>query len=527
VKPSEVPPLAAADLLEGRSLWELVERRADATPEALFAVDEEGRRMTFREYRAACERVAAGLNAEEGIGPDAAVSWMLPTGLESMVLAGALCRLGAVQNPMLPIYRQRETRFIAAQTGARLLVVPSTWRGFDYAAMAREVAADVPGLAVRVVDRALPEGDPTGLPPPPAASSPEDAPVRWLFYTSGTTADPKGARHTDATLMAAFVGLPRVLELRPSDRHGLVFPVTHVGGIGWLVAGLMVGFSHVVIATFDPAKAIPLLSRHRVTQLGAGTVFHQAYLAAQREQPGRPLFPDVRAFPGGGAPKPPQLHYDLKNELGGAGIVSGYGLTECPVIAMNSVRDPDAKLAHTEGRPNPPGAEIHVVRLDGTPADPGEDGELRIRGPQLCRGYVDPALDRAAFDEQGRFRTGDLGHLDADGFVVITGRLKDVIIRKGENISAKEVEDLLYSHPKVADVAVIGLPDASVGERCCAVVACEAGVEPLGFDEMVAFLKARGLMLQKIPERLEFVDALPRNPAGKVLKRELQQRYSD
>jgi non-ribosomal peptide synthetase component E (peptide arylation enzyme) len=304
----------------------------------------------------------------------------------------------------------------------------------------------------------------------------------------------------------------------------MVFPLTHVGGIGWLIAGLLAGFAHVTVAIFDPVRVIPLLARHGVTQAGAGTAFHQAYLTAQRERPSTPLFPRVRAFPGGGAPKPPQLHYDLKNELGGAGIVSGYGLTECPIIAMNSVRDADEKLAYTEGRTNPPEAEIRVVRPDGSLAGTGEEGELRVRGPQLFRGYLDASLDAAAFDADGFFRTGDLGRLDADGYVVVTGRTKDVIIRKGENISAKEVEDLLYAHPKVADVAVIGLPDPALGERCCAVVAC-AG-DALEFAEMVAFLKGQGVMRQKIPEQLEIVAEVPRNAAGKIQKQLLRKRFA-
>ena len=177
---------------------------------------------------------------------------------------------------------------------------------------------------------------------------------------------------------------------------------------------------------------------------------------------------------------------------------------------MGAVSDPDEKLANTEGRAN--ATEIRIV-----------DGEIRVRGPQLCHGYVDAALDQMAFDADGFFRTGDLGELDEDGYLVITGRLKDVIIRKGENISAREIEDLLYSHPKVADVAVIGLPDSDTGERCCAVVACRA--EPLGFDEMVAFLKDQKLMTQKIPEQLEIVAELPRNATGKVRKDDLRARF--
>jgi acyl-CoA synthetase (AMP-forming)/AMP-acid ligase II len=351
-------------------------------------------------------------------------------------------------------------------------------------------------------------------------------PIRWLFYTSGTTADPKGALHTNASLFSAAAGLADVLSLGPDDRIALVFPLTHIGGVGWLLAGLLTGAAQIVVPTFDPATSIEILARHGVTQATAGTAFHQAYLEAQRAKPDVPLFPLVRAFPGGGAPKPPQLHHAIRRELGGAGIVSGYGMTECPIVSMNRVDDPDDKLAHTEGRANPSSMRIRIVRSDQSPADPGEEGEIRVRGPQLFAGYLDASLDSDAFDEAGFFRTGDLGKLDSDGFLVITGRLKDVIIRKGENISAKEIEDLLHGHPKVSEVAVVGLPDAASGERCCAVVVCRSDSEPLDFEEMVRFLNAQKLMRQKIPEQLELLDDLPRNPTGKVLKQELRNRFA-
>jgi non-ribosomal peptide synthetase component E (peptide arylation enzyme) len=188
---------------------------------------------------------------------------------------------------------------------------------------------------------------------------------------------------------------------------------------------------------------------------------------------------------------------------------------------MSSVGDPDEKLAACEGRATR-GTEIRVVRPDGAPAAAGEEGEIRLRGPHLFRGYVDPALDAEAFDERGFLRTGDLGHLDAGGWLVVTGRLKDVIIRKGENISAKEIEDHLSAHPKVRDVAVVGLPDAERGERACAFVVPASPAEPPTLAELGSFLRARGLAALKLPEQLELLAELPRNAAGKVLKRELR-----
>ena len=519
-------------LTDWTSLWDLIEQRAAATPDAKFAIDEHERSLTFAGYRDACDRAAAGLHAL-GVGEGTNVSWELPTWIESMVLVGALARLGAVQNPMLPIYREREVRFITRQTGAKLLIVPSVWKGFDYEAMARTVAADTPGLEVLVCDKNLPDGDPATLPPPaPGGAEPfrpgvaTDGPWRWIFYTSGTTADPKGARHTDKTVGASAYTMDLVLEMSADDRNAMVFPFTHIGGIGWLFASLMGGYVHVLVESFVPDTTIPVLQRENVTIAGAGTAFHLAYLTAQRAQPDRPIFPDARAFVGGGAAKPPALHFEVKDELGGVGIVSGYGLTEVPILAMAGIHDPDQKLADTEGRAGP-GVEVKVVKLDGTPAGPGEEGEIRAKGPNLMLGYVDASLDAEAFDDEGFFRSGDLGNLDDGGYIAITGRLKDVIIRKGENISAKEVEDLLFTSPLIADAAVIGLPDPRSGERACAVVVPADPDNPPTLTDLFEFLKGEGLMVQKIPEQLVLLDVLPRNPTGKVLKHELRKQYSD
>ena len=509
-------------MIAERGLWALVEARAASTPNATLAVDEGGRRLLAADLRGAAERAAAGLHAM-GVARDTPVSWMLPNWLETAVLVAALARLGAVQNPLLPILGLRELRFTTAQTGARLLAVPPSWRGREYADEAALVAAGT-DLEVLVVDRALPDGDPATLPPPPAVVDPGDAPVRWIFYTSGTTADPKGARHTDHTVHAAAVGMLEALEVGPDDRTALVFPLPHIGGIVQLFTVLITGSQLIFVEVFTPEATIPLLREDGVTLAGAGTTFHLAYLAAQRQQPGTPIFPAVRAFPGGAAPKPPQLHYDLKREAGGVGIVSGWGLTEAPILTMNTVRGTDEQLAETEGPPTP-GVELRAVGGDGTPAPAGMEGELRAKGPQVCRGYLDRALEADAFDDDGWFRTGDLGVIRPDGHVVITGRLKDVILRKGETISAKEVEDVLFTHPDVADVAVIGLPDPALGERACAVVVPAAGATALTLAELFDFLVAAGLTKQKIPEQLELVDELPRNPTGKVLKHELRAAY--
>ena len=509
-------------MIGAESLWELVVRRAEATPGNIFAIDEDQRSLSFAQYRDASERCAAGL-AENGVTAETRVSWQLPTTIDALILCAALSRLGAVQNPILPIYREKEVGFVVEQLGSEVLIVDGVLRGFDHAAMAESLARRLAPLRALDLSSGLPDGNPADL----SAFAEGDAdPVRWVLYSSGTTADPKGAKHTDGTLLAASDGFARRLLLRADDQIALVFPVTHVGGILWLMNGLRVGCRQIVIAQFDPAITIPFLAQHGVTQATAGTVFHQAYLSAQRENPSSPLFPNLRTLPGGGAPKPPQLFFDIRRELN-APIVSGYGLTECPVLAMNGPDDPDLKLAHTEGRACPEIAEIRICDLEGRVLAADAEGEIRVRAPQLCRGYWNASLDDDAFDADGFFRTGDLGALDEAGFLRVTGRLKDVIIRKGENISAKEIEDQLFRHDAVAEVAVIGLPDVDRGELCCAVVVLVSGQPALGFDEMVRFLGDAGLMRHKIPERLEHVGELPRNPTGKVLKEALKQRFSN
>jgi acyl-CoA synthetase (AMP-forming)/AMP-acid ligase II len=388
--------------------------------------------------------------------------------------------------------------------------------------MATGIARGHGDMRVLVADRALPQGDPTTLPPRPDPLDPAEQEPTWIFFSSGTTAEPKGVLHTDGSLLAAARGLATRLALIERDRNALVFPVTHVGGVIWVMASLLSGCSNIVIEAFDADRTPDVLGREGVTLAGSGTFFHQAYLARQRREL-RPLFGDVRAFPGGGAPKPPTLGAELR-EVFDAPVVSGYGSTEAPIVTMGDVADRPEDLDRTEGRPVP-GVELRIVDLSGRLAGPGEEGEIRVRGPQVMRGYLDPSLEADAFDEDGFLRTGDLGRLDERGNLEVTGRLKDVIIRKGENVSAKEVEDLLHEHDKVADVAVVGVPDPESGERVCAVIQLAAGGDDVTADELIIHLRERGLIAQKLPEQVEFVDALPRNASGKVLKHVLRDEF--
>jgi len=482
--------------------------------------------MTYREYRRAVEQVAAAL-ANLGISDTSTVAWQLPNWREALLLTGALSRLGATQVPMLSMLRDATVSFICQQVGADLLVTPRVWKEFDYAAMALKIAREQDGLATLAFDSTASGGD--GLPmseqvlPPPATSGGEQ-PLNWVFYTSGTTADPKGARHTDDSLIATGAGMVGVLELVADDVVPLVFPFTHIGGFSWLVAFLLTGCECLLVETFS-ADVIPYLRKHKVTVAGAGVVFAQTYLKAQRAQPGTPIMPELRYVTGGGSTKPPQLHEEVKEDLGCAGFISGYGMTECPIAVMNTVRDPDDRLAHTEGRPLP-GMRVRIKGPDGRILGPGEQGVIWLDGPHKCKGYVDSALDIEAFDSDGFLNSGDIGQLDSEGWLSVTGRTKDIIIRKGENISASRVEGILYRHPNIAEIAVIALPDDERGELGCAVVELKDIGQVLTLELLASFGLEQGLLKQELPERLELVEALPRNPSGKVLKETLKQRYS-
>ncbi|MXW97633.1 MAG: AMP-binding protein [Acidimicrobiaceae bacterium] len=511
------------------TFWDLLNRRVAATPDRMMLVDEAGRSLTFAEFRDQAERVAAGLLAM-GVTEGTPVTWVLPTRIETVLTSFALSRLGAVQNPIIHIYRRREVEFCIRQTRAELVVHPGVWNGFDYGSMVDEIVAGLHhGARTLTGYDDLPEGDPATLAPVPESGGGDT--VRWLYYTSGTTSDPKGVKHTDASLIAGGVGLARALDMSGDDVGSIAFPYAHIGGPDYMVTMLAAGFGAVLVERFNPAEAVMTYARHGVTMAGGSTAFYQMFLdedRKSRESTGGPAMPALRVLSGGGAPKPPEIYFRVKEQMG-VPVAHGYGMTECPMISQGSPRDNDHQLAYTDGRPVH-GCDVSIVAMaaDGgeAPAPAGVQGEVRVSGPMLFSGYTDPTLDRTAFDARGRFRTGDLGVLSPDGHLTLTGRVKDIIIRKGENISAKEIEDVLYAHEKVGSVAVIGLTDRTRGERVCAVVETAPDSDDLTFEEMVEACLAAGLARQKVPEQLEIHPGpLPRNATLKILKHKLREVY--
>lgn len=505
------------------TLWELVAQRTEATPHAPMFADEHGRRATFAGFQAWTERVAAGLHAL-GIGEGTVVSWQLPTRLETVALSLALSRLGAVQSPIIHLYREREVSSLLRTTGASWFIHPGIWKGFDYAAMATSILerSDRP-FSVLEGYTGLPEGDPAALPPPPRPDAGDE--VHWLYATSGTTSDPKAVCHTDRTLMAAGLGITTALSPDADDVFAIPFPYAHIGGPDNLVMTLLCGAATVLTESFIPSETFAVLAEHGVTRLGGSTAHYAALVAEQDRLGGRNPLPTLHTMCGGGAPKPPELYWRVKQQTG---VVTrhGYGMTECPMIACGAVGDSDEQLATSDGAPVV-GCEILVVDGGEQPVAAGVDGDILVRGPMLAKGYLDASQTLESFRDDGYFRTGDRGHLRDDGHIVLTGRSKELIIRKGENISPREIEDVLATHPSVGAIAVIGLPDVARGERVCAVVETRPGATPITFAAMAQHCRDAGLMTQKIPEQLELLDALPRNPTLKILKRTLVEQFTN
>lgn len=506
--------------------WQLVAHAARCFPDRVVLGDDYGRTMTTTQLQDVSLATAAALH-DRGVRAGSIVSWQLPSTLEAMVIMVALARLGAVQNPVLPIWRESEVRFTTAQLNTEFFIVPGVWRGFDHEELARSSAVGS-AMQVIVIDHStpagnglrLPAGDPGVLPAPP-----DDAmQARWIYYSSGTTAAPKGARHCDASVIAGSAGVIEMTGVTSEDVNPIAFPITHIGGAVMLAAALKTGMRLALFDSFDPLTTPHAIAAHGPTLLGSATPFLMAFVAAQQAHGPEPLYPNLRGCVGGGAPITTQLQDVVRRTFAVPGVANAWGLTEFPVAASQT---PDACpdfLDHTVGHPVP-GVSVRVVDEGEREVMRGQEGELRLKGPQCFLGYVDSTLDALAFDADGWFRTGDLGRIDEHGNVVVTGRIKDAIIRNAENISALEIEGVLAAHPAVADVAVIGVPDSRTGERVCAVVVARPG-EALTLDVIVAHCQAQGLSKHKSPERLEMIDELPRNLTGKVLKTVLRERFA-
>ncbi|SFF68244.1 AMP-binding protein [Blastococcus tunisiensis] len=504
---------------EDNFLDDYLHRAAAVDPDRSAVVDR-GISWTYGELDQRVTKAANVLLAH-GVERGDAVSWQLPNWVEAVVVHHAALRIGAVSNPIIPIYRHSEVRFILAQARSKVVVVPQSFRGFDFPGMIDELRPELPDLRhVLVVGTPEEIGERSFAVAVDGAAdervllprNPND--VALLLYTSGTTSSPKGTLHTHNTLDYETRSIIDLFELDGRDVAFMPSPVGHITGILYgMQLPFILGSTVVLLDTWEPGEGLRLIEQHGCSFLMAATPFLLG-MVTHAELSQRDLS-SLRVFACGGADVPPDLVRTATVDLNCL-VTRIYGSTEFPTATSSSRVDPLERRAHTDGRAIGP-AELRVVDQDGDTVPPGTPGELLLRGPDLFLGYLDATLDDDAFDDDGWFRTGDLVVLDEDGFVTITGRQKDIIIRGGENISAKDVEDHLFEHPAIADVAVVAVPDPVMGERVCAVVVPKAGAA-LELHDVTDWLRARRIAVQKLPERLVVVPELPRTASGKIQK---------
>jgi acyl-CoA synthetase (AMP-forming)/AMP-acid ligase II len=466
-------------------------------------------------------RVAGGFT-RLGVGHGDVVAIWVPNWLEGALAYQAALMLGATVVPIIHIYGPREVGFILRQSGARVLVMPDRWRNIDYGERFAAIT-DTTTLQHVVLIGA---GGPAGAIPwarissaEPLTALPTTQPDErcLLIYTSGTTADPKGVQHTTNTLVAEI----RSTAATMGERVGVnlaAFPAGHIAGVLGLLRMFVLGMSTVSMDAWDANLAAQLVASHGITST-AGAPFYLATMMDEAERQGIDLS-SLSNFMVGAASVPASL----VERADGVGVTAyrAYGSSEHPVITTGTPADPLDKRAATDGRLTA-GNEIRLLDDEDREVGVGEDGEIISRGPELFVGYTDPNLDADSFLPGGWFRTGDIGRVDAGGYLTITDRKKDVIIRGGENIASKEVEDLLMLHPAVADAAVVGQLDERYGERVAAFVQIRSG-QSLDLDEVRRHFTAIGVARHKTPEFLLPIDELPRTPSGKVRKVELRDR---
>ncbi|HEX2051229.1 MAG TPA: AMP-binding protein [Actinomycetota bacterium] len=484
--------------------------------------------VTWRELSQRVDRFAGAL-LELGVGRGDVVSLQLPNWWELTALCLATARIGAVVNPIIPIFRRREVEFMLVRTEARVCVAPAKFRGFSHADMLRDVADAVPTLEHVVVIGGDGDGDAvdfgahfvdtaweaTHSPEKLDAMGPDPGDLAQILFTSGTTGEPKGVMHSHNTLYAATRAMTDALGLHGDDVVTMGSPMTHQAGyIYCFLMPLLLGATAVYQDAWDADVMLELVEAHGVTFAMGATPFVLDAIAAQRARP-RDLS-TLRYFACGGTPIPPHVVEDAAEVLG-TRLFALWGMTENGTVTITRPEDPDDLAARSDGRPLP-WMECRIVGDDGNDVAEGATGMLEVRGASQCLGYYKrPDLYAAALDSDGWFDTGDLAHSDGHGGIRIAGRVKDIIIRGGENIPVVELEGALYRHPAVREVAVVAYPDERLGERACAIVAPSGDTAPT-LEDLQSYLAELGMAKQYWPERVEVVDELPKTPSGKIQK---------
>lgn len=488
---------------------------------------EQPTRLTYRQLSDRVNLAAQALH-KMGVGHGDVVAVQMPNWWEFVVVTLACGRIGAVMNPLMHIFRERELKYMLDFAKAKVLVVPKNYRGFDYEHMVDNMRADLPalqhvivvnGLGSNSFEQCLQTGAvASGVVVPQGAQplAPDDLAV--LMFTSGTTGSPKGVMHTSNALVSCMNALSGRFGVGADDVYLASTPVGHMTGY---VAVVLIGLRHggtVVLQDFwEPRQGVAIMVRERVSYFAASTPFLND-ICEVVEADGLTL-PHLRSFLCGGAPIPPVLIERARDKVG-IRVCSLWGMTEVLSGTLTEPLRAAEKSASTDGRVLE-GMDILIVNDAGEPLPTGQSGRLWVRGAQMFLGYY-LRPDIVAFNADGWFDTGDLAYADEEGYIRISGRSKDVLIRGGENVPVVEIEGVLLQHPSVKGVAIVGFPDERLGERACAFVVLREGCS-LTLADVQAHMRVMQVAKQYWPEKLECVEQLPMTPSGKIQKFKLKE----
>lgn len=529
---------------KGRLLLDHLEHWAQATPDAVVIHDPHGSH-TYAQLRADVDRCARAFVAA-GVEPGDVVGIQLPNWYEWVVVHLAAQQAGAVTNGLITIYRDREIGFMAKKAQVSVLVVPGTFRGFDHTAMVDRLRPDLPDLRQTIVLDTPGEepfetrdgfvrwddflGAATGVSTASGAGEidwavrrPDPNDVGLILFTSGTTGDPKGVMHTHNSVLSAALPWPDGLGLGEGSVIHMASTFSHLTGYMYGVClPLLVGGTGVYQDVWNGEEFVRLVAQHGIEHTSGATPFLHDLLESAKTTGGD--LSSLKHFCCMGAPIPRVMVHEARQLIPSMRVFGGWGQTECGLVTMTAPSDSDEKVATTDGRAL--GAmEVRIVGADGVPVPAGTEGGVQVRGPFLFVGYLhEPQLTADAF--QGDWLdTGDLAVMDEEGFIRLSGRTKDIIIRGGENIPVAYVENILYEHPALESVALVALPHPRLQEIACAAVTLREG-QTFTFEDMQEFLREKGVAKQYWPEELRVMDEFPRTPSGKIQKFKLRDEVT-
>jgi non-ribosomal peptide synthetase component E (peptide arylation enzyme) len=509
------------------TFYAILARRAAEHPEREALVDRH-RRVTYAELLARVDRVAATLGAL-GVRPGDVVTIQLPNRVEFAYVFFALERLGAVANQIGPDFRSREVEYIIRFSESRAFVCPARFKGFDHVQMIDELRPRLPDLRLVCVlggggpgvvslDEIVDGEDPA--PPTLAPLGPDD--VMRMAFTSGTTGNPKGVIHSHNTTLSACRNLNADMGVTAREVFLIYLPL----GLNWgyltLVQAVMAGARTVLLDQFSGREALRLIERERVTFIPTAP----ASIIAMLNEPDLPRvdLSSLRVVITGGASCPIETIREFRQRMHGH-LIELYGMLETGFHTYTRLTDDPEMVTGTVGRVSS-GLGLRLIDERGRDVPPGAEGEIAADGPSVHLGYhKNPAANAELFTSDGWFRTGDLGQLDPAGNLKIVGRLKEMINRGGKKFFPREIEEILYTHPKILHAAIVGVPDPRLGERNCLCVIPRPG-ERLDLEEVVAFLRD-DVAAYKLPEMIEIVADLPFTPTGKIQRHVLVRQVLD